>query len=417
MSSTLADARKRLDNAAKHVDCPEEVLARLEYPMETLAASIPVRRDDGSLVFYKGWRARHSDLLGPTKGGIRFHPSVNMDEVMTLSFWMTMKCAVADLPYGGGKGGVSVDTKDLSEMEEERLARGWVRAFSGMIGANRDIPAPDMYTGPMTMAWMTDELETLRGHKEPGAFTGKPVALGGSRGRDTATGRGAYHTTRQLAGALDLPDKGATVALHGFGNAAKEYARLAADDGMTIVAVSDSSGGVFDGDGLDVQALIDAKDAEGSVSAYDKGEQIDGDALLRAEVDLLVPASIGGVIDETVAKETDATAILEIANGPVVSDADSVLNERGIPVAPDILANSGGVIVSYLEWVQNRSGDVWSLETVQGRLEERIKAACDAVLDRHDDAGGLREAAYVVALTRLAEAAAARGTCRYFGEC
>ncbi len=417
MSSTLADARKRLNAAAQHVDCPDEVLARLEYPMETLAASIPVRRDDGSLTFFKGWRARHSDLLGPTKGGIRFHPSVTMDEVMTLSFWMTMKCAVADLPFGGGKGGVSVDTKDLSEMEVERLARGWVRAFSKMIGADRDIPAPDMYTGPMTMAWMTDELEILRGRKEPGAFTGKPVSLGGSKGRDTATGRGAYHTTRHLTKALGLPDEGATIALHGFGNAAQAYAKLATEDGMKIVAVSDSSGGVFNGDGLDIEAVIKAKEAEGSVSAHDGEEAIDGDALLRAEVDLLVPASIGGVIDEDVAKETDAAAILEIANGPVVSDADAILKERGIEVAPDILANGGGVIVSYFEWVQNRSGDVWSLDTVQERLEQRIVAACDAVLDRHEEAGSLREAAYVVALSRLSEAAQARGTCRQFGEC
>ena len=416
MPSSLASARKRLSAAAEHVDCPDEVIARLEYPMETLSASIPVRMDDGTLKFFKGWRARHSDLLGPTKGGIRFHPDVSMDEVMTLSFWMTMKCAVVDLPFGGGKGGVSVDTKELSLMETERLARGWVRAFQGVIGADRDIPAPDMYTGPMTMAWMVDELEILRGRKEPGAFTGKPVSLGGSKGRDSATGRGAFHSTQQLADALNLPEEGATLALHGFGNAAQAYAKLAVKDGMKVVAVSDSSGGVFDGDGIDIDALIEAKESDGSVTALDGGESIESDDLLRLDCDLLLPASIGGVIDKKVAKETEASAILEIANGPVESDADAILEERDIPVAPDILANSGGVIVSYFEWVQNRSGDAWTLETVQDRLEERIVSASKAVLEKNDDTESLRKAAYVVALERLAQAAKDRGTSTVFAE-
>ena len=414
---SLASARERLNAAAEHIDAPEEVVKRLEYPMETLAASIPVRMDDGSLKFFKGWRSRYSDVLGPTKGGIRFHPEVSMDEVMTLAFWMTMKCAVVDLPFGGAKGGVSVDTKDLSEMETERLARGWVRAFAPVIGAERDIPAPDMYTGPMTMAWMVDELEILRDRKEPGAFTGKPVSLGGSKGRDTATGRGAFHAMMRLTEALDLPDEGATIALHGFGNAATSFARLAAKEGMKIVAASDSSGGVFDGDGLDVEKLIEVKAKEGSVTAHDGGEEIDGDALLRLDCDLLVPASLGGVIDESVAEETDAAAILEIANGPVTSDADAILRERGIEAAPDILANAGGVAVSYFEWVQNRSGDYWSLDTVQDRLETKMNDACDTVTERFEDVGSLREAAYVVALERLATALKDRGTCRDFGGC
>ena len=414
---SLASARERLNAAARHIDAPDEVVQRLGYPMETLAASIPVRMDDGSLRFFKGWRSRYSDVLGPTKGGIRFHPDVNMDEVMTLAFWMTMKCAVVDLPFGGAKGGVSVDTKDLSEMETERLARGWVRAFAPVIGAERDIPAPDMYTGPMTMAWMVDELEILRNRKEPGAFTGKPVSLGGSKGRDTATGRGAFHAMMRLGEALDLPDDGATLALHGFGNAATAFARLAEKEGMKIVAASDSSGGVYDGDGLDVEKLIETKAEDGSVTAYEGGEEIDGDALLRLDCDLLVPASLGGVIDGSVAEETDAAAILEIANGPVTSDADAILRERGIEAAPDILANAGGVAVSYFEWVQNRSGDHWSLDEVQDRLENRMNGACDTVIDRMDDVGSLREAAYVVALERLATALGDRGTCRDFGGC
>lgn len=415
--TALADARKRLDAAAEHVDIPDEILHRLEYPMETLAASLPVRMDDGRLKFFKGWRSRHSDLLGPTKGGVRFHPEVSQDEVMTLSFWMTMKCAVAGLPYGGAKGGVSVDTKKLSALETERLARAWVRAFKHSIGVDRDIPAPDMYTDAMTMAWMVDELEILRGRKEPGAFTGKPVSLGGSKGRDTATGRGAFHAMNRLAEALGLPEDGGTVALHGFGNAARAFARLASENGMKIVAVADSSGGVFDGDGLDQDALAEAKDAEGSVTALDGAEEIDADALLRLDCDLLVPAAIGGVVTQEVARETKVGAILEIANGPTASDADGELRERGIEAAPDILVNGGGVTVSYFEWVQNRTGDYWPLEQVQDRLETRMNDACDAVTARADDTGSLRATAYVVALERLAQAARDRGTCRTFGEC
>ncbi len=414
---SLASARERLNAAARHIDVPEEVVKRLEYPMETLAASIPVRMDDGTLTFFKGWRSRYSDVLGPTKGGIRFHPDVSMDEVMTLAFWMTMKCAVVDLPFGGAKGGISVNTKELSEMEIERLARGWVRAFAPVIGAERDIPAPDMYTGPMTMAWMVDELEILRDRKEPGAFTGKPVSLGGSKGRDTATGRGAFHALTRLHGSLDLPKEGATIALHGFGNAAKAFAKLAEEEGYRIVSASDSSGGIFDGNGLDVDALIKAKESGGSVTAYEGAEEIDNDALLRLDCDLLVPSSLGGVIDETVAREMKAGAILEIANGPVTSDADSILRERGIEVAPDILANAGGVVVSYFEWVQNRSGDVWSLDRVQDRLQTRMNDACDALGKRMETVGSLREAAYVVALDRLATALKDRGTCRDFGGC
>jgi glutamate dehydrogenase (NADP+) len=406
------DVKERLERAAEILGVHRDVMAVLRYPKETLCVSLPVRMDDGRIETFKGFRCRYSEVRGPTKGGIRLHPSVDIDEVMALAFWMTMKTAVVDLPFGGAKGGVAVDAKKLSATELEGVARGYVRAFAEMIDEHRDIPAPDMYTGGIVIAWMTDEIATLKRRPMPGAITGKPLQLGGSLGRDTATGDGAFICLEALRDRLDLGD-GATVAIQGYGNAARVFARRAAAAGLQVIAVSDSSGAAFDPDGLDLEALAAHKDETGSVGGF--AGELDADDLLTTECDLLVPAALDGVIDADLAGSLRCRTILEIANGPVTPDADPVLAERGIEVIPDILANAGGVTVSHLEWVQNRTGDYWPADAIEKRLRQRMEAATGAVLkkaEKHQT--GLREAAYILALERLCGAIAATGTQTYY---
>jgi glutamate dehydrogenase (NADP+) len=406
------DVEQRLERAAEILGVHRDVMAVLRYPKETLCVSLPVRMDDGRIETFKGFRCRYSEVRGPTKGGIRFHPSVDIDEVMSLAFWMTMKTAVVDLPFGGAKGGVAVDAKKLSPKELEGVARGYVRAFAEMIDEHRDIPAPDMYTGGIVIAWMADEIATLKRRPMPGAITGKPLQLGGSLGRDTATGDGAFICLEALRDRLDLGD-GATVAIQGYGNAARVFARRAAAAGLQVIAVSDSSGAACDPDGLDLGALSAHKDETGSVGGF--AGDLDPGELLFTECDLLVPAALDGVIDAEVAGSVRCRAILEVANGPVTPDADPVLAERGIEVVPDILANAGGVTVSYLEWVQNRTGDYSPADAIEKRLRQRMEAATGAVLakaEKHET--GLREAAYILALERLCGAISATGTQTYY---
>ena len=404
--------KDRLERAAEIVGIHPDVMEVLRYPKETLAVSLPIRMDDGSIEPLKAFRCRYSDIRGPTKGGIRFHPSVNIDEVMALAFWMTMKTAVVDLPYGGAKGGVAVDTKKLSPTELERVSRAYVRAFAEMIDEHRDIPAPDMYTGGIVIAWMTDEIATLKRRPMPAAITGKPLQLGGSLGRDTATGDGAFICLEALRDRLDL-EGGATVAIQGYGNAARVFAERAAAAGLKVIAVSDSRGAAHDPDGLDLDALARHKDETGTVGGF--AGDLDPDELLTTPCDLLVPAALDGVIDAAVAKTLQTRVILEIANGPVTPDADAVLAERGIEAIPDILANAGGVTVSYFEWVQNKTGDYWPADEIERRLTQRMQAATEAVLakaEKHDTS--LRNAAYILALGRLCEAVSASGTQAYY---
>jgi len=406
------DAKARLDSAAATLGVTAEVVERLRYPDETLCASLPIRLDDGSIRVLKGFRCRYNEVRGPTKGGIRFHPSVGIDEVMALAFWMTIKTAVVDLPFGGAKGGVAVDAKGLSPRELEGVARAYVRAFAEMIDEDRDIPAPDMYTGGIVIAWMTDEITALERRPMPAAITGKPRQLGGSLGRDTATGDGAFLCLERLADRLGL-GQGASIAVQGFGNAARVFARRAAEAGYRVTAVSDSSGAAHDPGGLDMDALASHKDETGSVEGF--AGALDRDALLTTECDLLVPAALGGVIDADLARKLRCKAILEIANGPVQPAADSVLEECRIDVVPDILANAGGVIVSYFEWVQNRTGDYWAAGTVAERLAERLRTSTDAVVERAErHACGLRQGAYLLALERLCAAIAAKGTQAFY---
>lgn len=421
MSTNLfSTARERLDDAARYLDIEREVIEQLRYPKETLAATLLVRMDDGSRKAFKAWRCRYDDTRGPTKGGIRFHPAVNVDEVMTLAFWMTFKCAVVNLPFGGAKGGVAVDVKTLSRAELERLSRSYVEGFSRFIGPERDIPAPDMYTNGIVMAWMADEYSTITGHPTPAIITGKPVALGGSLGRDDATGRGGYYVLRHLQAELGVGPEKSRVVLQGFGNASYHCARLLHDEGYRIVGLSDSMSAIYDPDGMDPYAVMDHKTrTRGLAGAPTRGvsRQLSNAELLEAECDVLIPAAVENQITEVNAANVKAPVILELANGPVTPAADAILDRNGVVVIPDILANSGGVTVSYFEWVQNKTGYYWPLEEIHSKLKAGLEPETRRIWDlAKDKAVNLRTAAYVHGLERIGQAVEARGTKAFFSQ-
>jgi glutamate dehydrogenase (NADP+) len=412
----LDQALTRLDEAARHLDLDADVLEKLKYPRETTKVRLMIRMDDGSRKSFMAWRCRYDDTRGPTKGGIRFHPGSTVEEVETLAFWMTFKCAVMNLPYGGGKGAVQVDPHTLSKAELERLSRAYVQAFSKIIGPDRDIPAPDVYTNSMIMGWMADEYAYIVGEATPAVITGKPIALGGSLGRDDATARGGYYLVQRLARQLGL-EPGSRVAIQGFGNAGQHIARLLAADGYRIVAVSDSKGAIHCPSGLDIGKLLAAK-GQGSVTRLagtDGISSIPADDLVSVDCDLLVPAALEDMIHEGNAAGVKARVVLELANGPITPEADEILAAKNIVVLPDILANAGGVTVSYFEWVQNRQGYYWPIEDVHARLKSMMEREGDAIWALAQDKGiTLRSAAYVHALSRLAGAIEAHGTQQFF---
>jgi glutamate dehydrogenase (NADP+) len=422
--SPFRRAVARLDDAAAHVNVAPEVLERLRHAKAVLTVAIPLRKDDGSLEIFEGYRVHHSDLLGPGKGGLRYHPQVDLEEVKTLAFWMTCKCAVMGLPFGGAKGGIAVDPRKLSMHEVERLSRGYIRGIADFIGPGTDIPGPDVYTNERIMGWMSDEYSQVVRKRTPAVITGKPVALGGSRGRNGATGRGGYNCVRELAKDRGWKPEETTVAIQGFGNVGREIARLLHGDGYRIVAVSDSGGGIYNGNGLDVPGLIHARNqrrklhslyCEGSVCDAAEASKVSNEELLELEVDVLIPAALEDVITEQNAARLRAGVVVELANGPTTMEADRILEERGLTVIPDILANAGGVTVSYYEWVQNRSGDYWTEDEVLGRLDRRMCSQFRAVLElAREKELTLRMAAYVLALERLGEAAEAMGTARQY---
>ena len=417
-TSMFAKARKRLRRAAKHLEIDPDVLEKLKYPQETLAASLMVRMDDGSRRSFKAWRCRYDDTRGPTKGGIRYHPKVNIDEVMTLAFWMTFKCAVVNLPYGGAKGGINVDSKKLSRAELERLSRAYVKAFARFIGPDRDIPAPDLYTNAMVMGWMADEYSSIVGHPSPAVITGKPLELGGSVGRTDATGRGGYIILRHLEKELGVsPDK-TRVLLQGFGNASFHCARLLHEGGFRIIGLSDSKSAIYDPDGMDPYAVMEHKTANRTVSGAPtngKAEEISNEQLLEKECELLIPAALEHQITDENAARISAPLILELANGPTTPAADAILEAKGTIVIPDILANAGGVTVSYFEWTQNKAGYYWSEDEVRSRLREFLEPQATVIWQTKQKNGfSMRTAAYVLALERIAGAVAAHGTKAYF---
>ncbi|EKU99559.1 glutamate dehydrogenase/leucine dehydrogenase [Leptolyngbya sp. PCC 7375] len=428
--SLLTDASRRLDRALKYVTISEDAAERLKAPKASLKVSIPVRMDDGSLKVFEGYRVHFDDTRGPTKGGIRFHPQVTLDEVQSLAFWMTFKCAALNIPFGGAKGGVTLNPKELSKAELERLSRGYIDAIANFIGPDTDIPAPDVYTNPMIMGWMMDQYSIIRRQRSPAVITGKPVALGGSLGRSTATGTGAFYVLEAMMEHLSdkrsdkrsgkQPSSPKTVAVQGFGNAGAVVARHLFDAGYTIVAVSDSRGGIYTPNGLDIPSIqkfkadtrsVKAVYCDGSVCNLVEHEVITNDALLSLDVDILIPAALENQITAANADAIQARYIFEVANGPISADADDILEAKGITVFPDILVNAGGVTVSYFEWVQNRSGLYWTLDEVNQRLKKQIVAAADTIWHiAQTHKTSVRTAAYIHALNSLGAAMDARGT-------
>jgi glutamate dehydrogenase/leucine dehydrogenase len=398
--------QEQIDDAAAHLDTPSDVIERLKHPERVLEANLAVEMDDGSIEVFKSYRSQFNGDRGPYKGGIRYHPGVTRDEVKALSGWMVYKCATVGIPFGGGKGGVALNPHRHSTSELERITRSFAKELRPIVGVDRDIPAPDVNTGQREMNWIKDTYETLERTTEPGVVTGKALDSGGSAGRVEATGRSVSLAAREVFDHLGRDIEGATVAVQGFGNAGSVAAMFIDDLGADVVAVSDSSGAAYDPGGLDTRELKEYKLETGAVTGFGGAETLTNEQLLTLDVDLLVPAALENAIDEDLAREAEAGLIVEAANGPLTPVADDVFTERGVPVVPDILANAGGVTVSYFEWVQNRGRHYWTEERVNTELERLIVEAFDALTDASEthDLPNLRTAAYVVAIRRVASA-------------
>ncbi len=422
--SLLADASKRLEKALKYITISEDAIARLSYPKASLSVSIPVRMDNGSLQVFTGYRVRYDDTRGPGKGGVRYHPDVTLDEVQSLAFWMTFKCALLDLPFGGAKGGIIVDPKKLSKVEVERLSRGYINEIADFIGPDRDILAPDVYTNSTIMGWMMDRYSTIKRHLTRGVVTGKPLSLGGSQGRDKATATGAFYVIQMILPKFNCLPQDTTVAIQGFGNAGATLAELLFHAGYQVVAVSDSKGGIYAPNSLDIPSVREHKYRSREMKAVYcrdtvcdivEHHTITNQELLTLDVDVLIPAALENQITANNAPDIKAKYIFEVANGPIDSAADEILNNRGIHIFPDILVNAGGVTVSHFEWVQNRNGWYWTLEEVNQRLKEKMTAETQKVWDiAQNNQTDIRTAAYVHGLKRLAEAIDAKGTRDYY---
>ncbi len=407
-------SQQQLDNAAEIMKLDRVAHKILREPVRTLIVNIPVKTN-GSAEVFTGFRVQYNDARGPGKGGIRYHPKESLDTVKALAAWMTWKTALANIPYGGAKGGVICNPKELNDTTLEILSRGYIRALGRFIGPKTDIPAPDVYTNPQIMAWMMDEYSRLVGHDEFGVITGKPLDIWGSEGRFDSTAMGGMYVLRESAKELDIDLRNATVAIQGFGNAGNFAFELVKKlFGSKIVAVSDSIGGVYSGEGLDYEKLVRTK-KNGSITAYEKGEKISNKELLTEDVDILIPAAIENQITKSNADNVKAKIVLELANGPVTPDADKILFEKGILDLPDFLVNAGGVIVSYFEWVQNTGNYYWSEEDVYKRLDSIITKSFIDVMSMQQKYSAMRKkisprtAAYIVAVERVAKAMKVRG--------
>lgn len=401
----------RLDVAAKLMNMSDDVATILRNPMKQVKVSLPVVMDNGKVQVFEGYRVVHSTVLGPSKGGIRYAMDVNQDEVMALAAWMSFKCAVANLPYGGAKGGIKCDPRAMSVGELERLSRAYAKAMKDVFGVNKDIPAPDMGTSGREMAWILDEFNKVTGEDSPGVITGKPIVIGGSLGRDAATGRGVMVNTLAALKKMNLKPTEVTAAVQGFGNVGSHAARLLSEQGIKIVAIGDHTATFYNEKGIDVKAALDYVAKNNRVlKGFTGGTQIQADEIITCKCDVLVPAALQNVITEELAHKIQAKLIVEGANGPTMPEADPILNEKNIIVVPDILANSGGVTVSYFEWVQNKAGYYWSEKEVNEKHDEKMEIAFASVWNNAAQyKTSMRIAAYITALQKIEQGVQLKG--------
>ncbi|BDG82012.1 MULTISPECIES: glutamate dehydrogenase [Bacillus] len=398
-----------IKEALRKLGYPSEMYELMKEPMRMLTVRIPVKMDNGSVKVFTGYRSQHNDAVGPTKGGVRFHPEVNEEEVKALSIWMTLKCGITNLPYGGGKGGIICDPRTMSFGELERLSRGYVRAISQLVGPTKDIPAPDVYTNSQIMAWMMDEYSRLREFDSPGFITGKPLVLGGSQGRETATAQGVTICIEEAVKKKGIKLQNARIIIQGFGNAGSFLAKFMHDAGAKVIGISDAHGGLYNPDGLDIPYLLDKRDSFGMVTNLFT-DVITNEELLEQECDILVPAAISNQITAKNAHNIKASIVVEAANGPTTIDATKILNEKGVLLVPDILASAGGVTVSYFEWVQNNQGYYWAEEEVAEKLRNVMVNSFETI---YQTAAAhkvdMRLAAYMTGIRKSAEASQFRG--------
>lgn len=406
MNNPFDSAITLLKEAASHTNISDTLLKQLSVPERIIQLNFPFKKDDGSMRLVNGYRVQFNNFLGPYKGGLRYHPQVDINEVKALSFWMMIKNAVVNVPFGGGKGGIEIDPKLLSKPELENLTRSFTRELAVNIGPNLDVPAPDVNTTPEIMDWIADEYSSITSHPTPAVVTGKPVEKGGSEGRGEATGLGGFYVLEQIIPKMNLP-KSLTVAIQGFGNVGAEIAQLVSQQGYRVVAVSDSKGGIYDSShtGLDISQIKQHKSEGKPINQFSTDYQkITNEELLELPVDILIPAALEGVITSQNSDLIKAKLVLEMANGPTTADADHTLHQKGIPVIPDVLANAGGVTVSYFEWYQNMHQEKWHLEEVRSKLKDYITKAVEAVWNIHQEKHvSLRTAAYILALDRLSQ--------------
>lgn len=405
----LTSTQNVIKEALSKLGYDEAMFELLKEPIRMLRVRIPVKMDDGTTKVYTAYRAQHNDAVGPTKGGVRFHPGVNEDEVKALSMWMTLKCGIVDLPYGGGKGGIICDPRQMSMGELERLSRGYVRAISQIVGPTKDIPAPDVFTNAQIMAWMMDEYSRMDEFNSPGFITGKPIVLGGSQGRDRATAEGVTIVIQEAAKKRNINIKDARVVIQGFGNAGSFLAKFMSDLGAKVIGISDAYGALHDPNGLDIDYLLDRRDSFGTVTTLFE-DTITNKELLELDCDILVPAAIENQITAENANNIKAKILVEAANGPTTEEATKILTDRGILLVPDVLASAGGVTVSYFEWVQNNQGYYWSAEEVREKLYKKMVDAFENVYSTAVNRNiNMRLAAYMVGVRRTAEASRFRG--------